>query len=75
MMGETGGLPDGAPGRGGVECGRRECGQRADGINRPYGQAGLSLILEPWEGTKHRSRCWYRCPLGPHPRHLRSTKD
>ena len=22
MMGEAGGLPDGAPGRGGVECGR-----------------------------------------------------
>ena len=44
MMGEAGGLPDGAPGRGGVECGRRECGQRADGINRPYGQAGLSLL-------------------------------
>lgn len=40
-MGEAGGLPDGAPGKEGVECGRRECGQRPDGINRPYGQAGL----------------------------------
>lgn len=74
MMGEAGRLPDGAPGREGAECGRREFGQRPDGPNRPYGQAGLSLILGPWEGTKRRTRCCYRCPVGPRLLHLRSAK-
>lgn len=55
MMGEAGVAAwMGSRRKGGevLECGRRECGQRADGINRPYGQAGLSLILEPWGRDK-----------------------
>lgn len=42
-------------------------------LTDPTGRQGC-LILGPWEGTKLRTRCCYRCPVGPHLLHLRSTK-